>query len=187
MSVAKRISLLALLVLGVVLAGCGGDKEGKPLPAAQVQLLNGRLDEAERRLADGSEGACKDILDDTQPEVGRIIDSLPDDVDADVRDALTESFDNLWNVVDDRCQEIADQSKPEPTKTEPETDTETDTTETEPETDTETDTTTTTTTEPDTAPLPNDGNGNGNGNDGIPGTGNGGGVSPGALDEGAAE
>jgi hypothetical protein len=157
MSVAKHISLLALLVLGVVLAGCGGDKEGKPLPAAQVQLLNGRLDEAERRLADGSEGACKDILDDTQPEVGRIIDSLPNDVDADVRDALTESFDNLWNLVDDRCHEIADQSKPEPTQT-----------------------------EPDTAPLPNDGNGNGNGNGngGIPGTGNGGGVSPGGLDEG---
>ncbi len=177
MSVAKHISLLALLVLGVVLAGCGGDKEGKPLPAAQVQLLNGRLDEAERRLADGSEGACKDILDDTQPEVGRIIDSLPDDVDADVRDALTESFDNLWNVVDDRCQEIADQSQPEPTKTEP---TQTETTQTE-TTQTETTQTETTQTEPDTAPLPNDGNGNGNG------TGNGGGVSPGALDEGAAE
>jgi hypothetical protein len=184
MTVAKRISLLALLVLGVVLAGCGGDKEGKPLPAAQVQLLNGRLDEAERRLADGSEGACKDILDDTQPEVGRIIDSLPGDVDADVRDALTESFDNLWNVVDDRCQEIADQSKPEPTKTEP---TQTQTTQTE-TTQTETTQTNTTATEPDTAPLPNDGNGNGNGNGGIPqGTGNGGGVSPGALDEGAAE
>jgi len=181
MSVAKRISLLALLVLGVVLAGCGGDKEGKPLPTAQAQLLNGRLDEAERRLADGSEGACKDILGDTQPEVGRIIDSLPDDVDADVRDALTESFDNLWNVVDDRCQEIADQSKPEPTKTEP-TPTETTQTET-----TQTETTETTQTEPDTAPLPNDGNGNGNGNGGIPGTGNGGGASPGALDEGAAE
>ena len=177
MSVAKRISLLALLVLGVVLAGCGGDKEGKPLPAAQVQLLNGRLDEAERRLADGSEGACKDILGDTQPEVGRIIDSLPNDVDADVRDALTESFDNLWNVVDDRCQEIADQSKPEPTQTEP---TQTQTTQTE-TTQTETTQTETTQTEPDTAPLPNDGNGNGNGN------GTGGGVSPGALDEGAAE
>jgi hypothetical protein len=179
MSVAKRISLLALLVLGVVLAGCGGDKEGKPLPAAQVQLLNGRLDEAERRLADGSEGACKDILDDTQPEVGRIIDSLPNDVDADVRDALTESFDNLWNVVDDRCQEIADQSKPEPTQTEP---TQTQTTQTE-TTQTETTQTETTQTEPDAAPLPNDGNGNGNGN----GNGTGGGVSPGALDEGAVE
>jgi hypothetical protein len=179
MSVAKRISLLAVLVLGVVLAGCGGDKEGKPLPAAQVQLLNGRLDEAERRLADGSEGACKDILGDTQPEVGRIIDSLPDDVDADVKDALTESFDNLWGLVDDRCQEIADQSKPEPTQTET---TQTQTTQTEP-TQTETTQTETTQTEPDTAPLPNDGNGNGNGN----GTGRGGGVSPGALDEGAAE
>jgi hypothetical protein len=179
MSLAKGISLLALLVLGVVLAGCGGDKEGKPLPAAQVQLLNGRLDEAERRLADGSEGACKDILDDTQPEVARIIDSLPDDVDADVRDALTESYDNLWNLVDDRCQEIADQSKPEPTQTQTtETQTtQTQTTQTEPDTQTET-----TATEPDAAPLPNDGNGDGDG--GIPGTGNGGGVSPGGLDEG---
>jgi hypothetical protein len=180
MSVAKRIFLLALVVLGVVLAGCGGDKEGKPLPAAQVQLLNGRLDEAERRLADGSEGACKDILDDTQPEVGRIIDSLPGDVDADVRDALTESFDNLWNLVDDRCQEIADQSQPEPTQTEP---TQTEPTQTEPTqtepTQTEPTQTETTQTEPDTAPLPNDGNGNGNGN--------GGGVSPGGLDEGGGE
>jgi hypothetical protein len=185
MSVAKRISLLALLVLSVVLAGCGGDKEGKPLPAAQVQLLNGRLDEAERRLADGSEGACKDILDDTQPEVGRIIDSLPDDVDADVRDALTESFDNLWGLVDDRCQELADKSKPEPTQTEttPTETTQTETTETEPaETETETQTATTQT-EPDTAPLPNDGDGNG----GIPGTDNGGGASPGGLDEGGGE
>jgi hypothetical protein len=183
MSVAKRIFLLALVVLGVVLAGCGGDKEGKPLPAAQVQLLNGRLDETERRLDDGSEGACKDILDDTQPEVGRIIDSLPDDVDADVKDALTESFDNLWGLVDDRCQEIADQSQPEPTQTEP---TQTQTTQTEP-TQTETTQTETTQTEPDTAPLPNDGNGNGDGDGGVPGTGNGGGVSPGGLDEGGGE
>jgi hypothetical protein len=182
MSVAKRICLLALVAVSVALAGCGGDKEGKPLPAAQAQQLEGRLQDAQLRLANGSEGACKDILNDTQPKVGRIIDSLPDNVDADVRDALSESFDNLWRLVDDRCQEIADQSKPEPTKTEPETDTNTNTNTTE-TTQTETTQTETTQTEPDTAPLPNDGNGNGNG--GVPGSG--GGVSPGALDDGAAE
>jgi hypothetical protein len=187
MRLAKPILVLVLLALSVAFAGCGGDdKKGKPIPTAQAQLLNGRLSEAERRLNDGSEGACKDILSDTRPEVGRIIDSLPSNVDSDLRDALTESFDNLWSRVDDRCQEIADRSKPaEPAQTETQT-TETQTTETtEPETTTTETQTATTQTEPDTAPLPNDGNGNGNG--GIPGTGNGGGVGPSGLDTGVGE
>jgi hypothetical protein len=177
--VSARILAFALLALVLLAAGCGGDEEGEQLPSAQVQLLNGRLDETQRRLDDGSAGACRDILNDTKPEVGKIIDSLPSDVDGDVRDALVESFDNLWSLVDDRCQEAqqdeeSQQPEPEPTQTE-ETDTET----TPPETET------TETTPPATEELPpegdgdNDGgmpgNGNGNGN----ANGNGGGFGPG--------
>jgi hypothetical protein len=142
-----------------------------------VQLLNGRLDETQRRLDDGSAGACRDILDDTRPEVGKIIDSLPSDVDADVRDALVESFDNLWSLVEDRCQEAEqdEESQQEPQPEQPETET----TETE---ETPTDTTTTETTPPATEELPPEGDGDNNGelpgNNGN-GVGDGGGVGPG--------
>jgi hypothetical protein len=186
MSARTLAFVVVALVLCVVAAGCGGDEEGKGLPSAQVQLLNGRLDETERRLDDGSAGACRDILNDTQPEVGRIIDSLPNDVDADVRDALVESFDSLWSLVDDRCQEAeqdeqSQQEEPEPTQTEttPTETTETETTPTE---------TTTEPTTPEEAPLPNDGDGTGNGEgDNGNGVGNGGGVGPDGANLGGGE
>jgi hypothetical protein len=187
MSARTLAFLLTALVLCAVAAGCGGDEEGKGLPSAQVQLLDGRLDETQRRLDDGSAGACRDILNDTKPGVGRIIDSLPNDVDADVRDALVESFDNLWGLVDDRCQEAEQKEEsqqepepepePEPTQTEP-TQTET----------TETDTTTTETTPPATEELPPEGDGDNNG--GVPGNngnGNGGGVGPDGANLGGGE
>ena len=183
--------LMAALVLSLVAAGCGGDEEGKGLPPAQVQLLDGRLDETQRRLDDGSAGACRDILNDTRPEVGKIIDSLPNDVDADVRDALVESFDNLWSLVGDRCQEAQrdeesqqpePEPEPEPEPTQPET-TQTETT--------ETDTTTTETTPPATEELPPEGDGDNGG--GVPGNGNGngngggGGISPDGANLGGGE
>ena len=181
----SRTLTFLLVALVVVLAGCGADEEGKPIPQAQAQLLDGRLDETQRRLDDGSAGACRDILNDTRPEVGKIIDSLPSDVDADVRDALVESFDNLWSLVEDRCKEDEqdEQSQQEP---EPE---QTDTQPTETE-ETPTETTTTETTPPATEELPPEGDGDNNGtlpgNNGN-GVGNGGGVGPGGADLGAGE
>jgi hypothetical protein len=173
----KRIFLLLALGACLATAGCGGDDEkGDPIPAEQVAALDGRLSETENRLANGSEGACRDILEDTMPEVGNIIDSLPDSVDPDVRDALEESFDHLWTLVDERCQEL----KPdEPAQTET-TPPETETTETvPPETTETTPPETETTTPPDEEQLPPDGDGENGG--AIPETGNGGGVGPGAT------
>jgi len=172
----KRISLLLALGACLATAGCGSDDEkGDPIPADQATALLGRLDETENRLANGSEGACKDILEDTMPEVGKIIDSLPSSVDADVRDALEESFDNLWSLVDSECQEL----KPdEPAQTTP---AETDTTET---IEIPTETTETTPPETDTEPapeeetIPQDGDGDSGG--AIPESDSGGGVGPGA-------
>jgi hypothetical protein len=172
----KRISLLLALGACLATAGCGSDDEkGDPIPAEQATALQGRLDEAENRLANGSEGACKDILDDTMPEVGKIIDSLPSSVDPDVRDALEESFDNLWSLVDSECQEL---KSDEPAQTTP---TETDTTET---IEIPTETTETTPPETDTEPAPEDEttpqDGNGDSGGAIPETDSGGGVGPGA-------
>ena len=176
MTTLKRISLLLALGACLATAGCGSDDEkGDPIPADQATALLGRLDETENRLANGSEGACKDILEDTMPEVGKIIDSLPSSVDADVRDALEESFDNLWSLVDSECQEL----KPdEPAQTTP---TETETTET---IEIPTETTETTPPETDTEPapeeetIPQDGDGDSGG--AIPESDSGGGVGPGA-------
>jgi hypothetical protein len=187
--VSARILAFVLLALVLVAVGCGGDEEGAPLPSAQVQLLNGRLDETQRRLDDGSAGACRDILNDTRPEVGKIIDSLPNDVDVDVRDALVESFDNLWSLVEDRCQEAQQEEESQEPEPEPEPEP-TQTVETETET-APPETETTETTPPATEELPPEGDGDNDG--GVPGNGNGngggngGGFGPGGADLGGGE
>jgi hypothetical protein len=175
----KRIFLLVVLGACLAVAGCGSDDEGgKPIPTAQAQALETRLSEAQRRLQDGSVGACRDILSNTQPAVQTILASIPNSVDPDVRDALSQSFDNLWNLVDDECQNL---QPDEPTQTEttpPETtptETQTQPTETTPPT------TETTPTTPGETPLPPEGDGNNGG--AIPPSGNGGGVGPGAAKE----
>ena len=137
----------------------------------------------ERRLDNGSEGACKDILDaqDANDDaVADILNTLPNGVDPDVRDALEESFDNLWSLVESQCEDL----KPdEPTQTET-TPPETTPTETTPPA-TETTPPATETTPPATETTPPDGNGNSGG--AIPpesnGNGNGGGAGPGATEE----
>jgi hypothetical protein len=178
-TILKRITILLALCACFAAAGCGSDDEkGDPIPAQQAADLQNRLDETEARLANGSEGACKDILDDTMPEVTKILSGLPQAVDADVRSALEQSFDNLWDLVDSECQDL----KPdEPVQTETETTPETTTTETTPETTETTPPPTDTTTAPEEAPLPNDGDGDNSG--AVPPTGNGGGVGPGAAKE----
>jgi hypothetical protein len=184
----KRISLLLALGACLAAAGCGSDDEGgKPIPAAQAAQLQNQLDIVERRLDNGTEGACKDILDaqDANDDaVTNILNTLPNGVDPDVRDALEESFDNLWNLVESQCNDL----KPdEPTQTET-TPPETTPTETTPP-ETETTPPATETTPPATETTPPDGNGNsggaippeGNGNGN--GNGNGGGAGPGATEE----
>jgi hypothetical protein len=169
----KGIFLLVALGACLASAGCGADDEkGDPIPADAVAALEARLSETENRLANGSEGACKDILEDTMPEVGNVIDSLPDSVDPDVRDALEQSFEKLWNLVDEKCQEL----KPdEPAQTEtPEPETET--VEVPPETTETVPPETETTTSPEEEELPPDGDGESGGE--TPESGNGGGVGP---------
>src|SRR5215210_9124662 len=62
MSHTRRISVLLAVALSLAVAGCGGDAEGKPIPAASATALNNELDGVQRRLDDGSSGACQDIL-----------------------------------------------------------------------------------------------------------------------------
>jgi len=186
-----RVLTFALLALALVAAGCGGDDEGKPIPAATATQLDAQLDGVQARLDNGTAGACKDILEGPRgpnlEQVNQIIESLPDDVDSGVRSALQDSFDNLWDRVQDKCDELSEaQQQPTETETTPTEITPTETTPTE--------TTPTETVPPATEELPPDGNGNGNG--GVPGNGNGngnggtgvgGGISPDGANLGGGE
>jgi hypothetical protein len=182
----RTITAAALSCLALIGAGCGGDEEGDPIPAAQREQILSRLDEAERRLDDGSQGACMDILDDTEPEVDNVVASLPENVDADIRQRLEEGLQNLWDLVTAECEQLEGQetdteTTPEPPPPPPETETEEVPTvpEEEPEE------------EDDGGMPPGQGNEKGKGNDGgggagggqggidLPGTGGGGTVAPG--------
>jgi len=187
----KRITLVLSLCACVAAAGCGSDDEGgKQIPAATAAALEAELDNVQDRLDNGSPGACEDILEGprgpNRAQVQQVIDGLPGDVDPDVRQALQESFDNLWSLVESKCQEL---QADEPAQTTPtDTQTETTPTETEPQpTETTPPPTDTEPTTPDEQPLPPEGDGdnggtippdgNGNGDE----NGNGGGVGPGAA------
>jgi hypothetical protein len=180
----KRIFLLALIGAGLAIAGCGGDEEGEPIPAQTAQALEAELDGVQARIDNGSAGACNDILEgDRGPNLERVqqlIDGLPEDVDPDVRSALEDSFDRLWELVEQDCDEKAQEEESE-RQEEPEPEPEPTPTETEPEpepTPTETEEEPAPTT-PEEAPLPPEGDGDNNGV--LPGEGNGGGVGPGAA------
>jgi len=163
--VTQRIITTLLLAIAVVAAaGCGADEETKPsIPADSAQALEARLDEVQRRF-DASGGACGDIINDTQPAVESILASLPSSVDADVRGALTDSFDRLFELSAEQCDDEEQSTTPTETETQT-TETETtDTTETETTDTTETETTPTETTPPtETVPPPADDGGTGGG------------------------
>jgi hypothetical protein len=188
MTLRKGITVLLALGACLAAAGCGGDDEGKPIPAATATALQSQLDNIQARVDNGSAGACRDILEGSRgpnkQQVQQLIDSMPDSVDSDVRSALQDSFDNLWDLVDQDCQDKADkeqsqkQEQPEPTQTEP-TQTETTPTETTP-----TETTPTETTPPSEGNDNNGGGAPGNGNGNGNGNGLGGGVSPDGADLG---
>ena len=183
----KARILAFVLVALVLLAGCGGDDEGKPIPAATASGLQTELSGVQARLDQGSAGACRDILegprDPNKQRVQDLIDGMPDAVDSDVRSALQDSFDNLWDLVQQECDDKAakEDSRQQEQPAEPEpTPTETTPTETTPP-----ETTPTETTPPSEEQLPPEGNGNNNG--GVPGGGNGNGNGGGATTPGGAE
>jgi hypothetical protein len=167
-------ALLSALVAATA-AGCGSeDEKGSPLPEQAVVDLESRLDEVERRMTAGG-GACADITNDSAPAVDGIIQSLPSDVDADVRQALEDGFTRLFTLTAEQCDETkGQQTEPEPAP-EPETDTQT---ETIPSETIPTETTPTIPEEPPIETVPPEENPSGDGGDG----GDGGAVSP--QDEG---
>jgi outer membrane murein-binding lipoprotein Lpp len=163
----RYLTALLVVLAALLVAGCGsgGEKPKPSIPATASAELDARLSEVERRMEAGG-GACTDIAEDSQPAVNDIIASLPSSVDADVRNALQDSFDHLFDLTSSQC----DANKGQQTDTNTETtQTQTSTTETQTET-TQTDTTPTDTTPTDTTPTdttpttpPDNGGGQGGG------------------------
>jgi hypothetical protein len=114
----KRTSLLLLLGVCLAAAGCGSDDEGDPIPADSAATLQAQLDNIQARLDNGSVGACDDILSGPRgpnvDAVNQAIASLPDGVDQDVRSALEDGFDQLFTLVDERCNELRDEAAAQP-------------------------------------------------------------------------
>jgi hypothetical protein len=128
-TIRATLCLLAVLACGV-LPACGGDDQGTGIPAASASRLQSQLDSIRSRV---DAGTCRDVVegDDTnRAVVQQTIDSLPEDVDRDVRDALSDSFDRLFQLVEEDCEPEQEttptETTPPPTiETQPETETQT--------------------------------------------------------------
>jgi hypothetical protein len=167
----RASTALLIALVAATAPGCGSDDEkGSPLPEQAVVDLESRLDEVERRMTAGG-GACADITNDSAPAVDGIIQSLPSDVDPDIRQALEDGFSRLFTLTAEQCDETkGEQTEPEPApEPQPETDTQT---ETIPSETIPTETTPTIPEQPPIEPVPPEQDPSGDG-------GNGGAVSPG--------
>jgi hypothetical protein len=134
----RTLTTLLLALAAALAAGCGADEEGKELPRQTASQLLAQLQSIQDRFEFPGGEACADITGGDDPNITRVQDliaSLPDDVDADLRDAVEQSFDRLFQLVDQECGEVQPETdtETEPTETETTpTETETETTETEP-------------------------------------------------------
>jgi len=131
------------------LVSCGGDEEGL-LPGDNADEIVANLNSVEQDIADGD---CDGALD-SAAAVEDQIDSLGNEVDAQLKQRLSDGVDRLVAAIPDACQ--AETTTPPTTTTTTET---TDTTTTDETTDTTTtdettDTTTTTSTAPTTTAPP---------------------------------
>ena len=109
----KRTTGFLALAACLVAAGCGSDEEGEPIPANIAGQLQTRLAEVERRFEFGN-GACADIQNDSLPAVEDLLASIPENVDADVRQGLTEGFDRLFVLTEEQCQQTQTETETEP-------------------------------------------------------------------------
>jgi hypothetical protein len=119
----RTTTTLILALAAGLAAGCGGDEEnGEPIPPDQAAALQRQLDSIENRFQFGGD-ACADITGNADPNttaVRSVLDSLPQDVDPDLRDSLEQSFDRLFELVQEQCDtETGQEETPPPVETEP--------------------------------------------------------------------
>jgi hypothetical protein len=135
----RILALAAACAASLAVAACGSDEEGgDPIPSDVAARLEQRLNVVEAQFKEAG-GACEDLQNETFQVIEQDLQSLPEDVDPDVRRALEESFVRLRDLSASECDDEKGQettpTETETTPTETETTpTETETTPTEPET-----------------------------------------------------
>ena len=107
------------MVCGAALlaSGCGSDDDGKDIPKSSAAELQSSLDSIQRRFEIGG-GACSDITRGEDTDVKAVqnkLDALPASVDKDVKDALQESFSNLFDLVQRECKQTDTETETTPT------------------------------------------------------------------------
>jgi len=113
MRLRTTIVIAAAAGAAALLGGCGSNDEGQQIPASTRQELEKQLSSIEARFDFGG-GACSDIAQN-QDSVNATLDGLPKDVDSDVRDAVRDGFDRLFQLTAEQC----DEQKGQQTETEP--------------------------------------------------------------------
>jgi hypothetical protein len=170
----RHTTLCALAASALVVAGCGsGGSEGKKLPPRISEQLELRIGQIQARVDANVAGACDDIFDGAAggnfDETASLIAQIPDNVDPEIRSALSDGIDRLQELVSSECDEIQAREQEEqetvPEETVPE---ETVPEETVPE-ETETETTPTETETTPEPPPTDDGDGRGPDGNGPPG------------------
>jgi hypothetical protein len=112
----RRLALTGALaaVTTLVLAGCGGQDQGQPIPTSTAQNILSRLDEVGRRVDARS---CNSARDDSLPALRREVDGLPDNVDQRVRATLDDGVGRLGELVGTQCKQKTAQRRRLPTVT----------------------------------------------------------------------
>jgi hypothetical protein len=132
MTTFKRTTGFLALATCLLAVGCGSDDEGAGIPRKSAAALENQLDSIQGRFEFPGGAACADITDGDDPNtkaVQQTIDGLPGDVDPDVRDALQQGFDRVFQLVEEECKspqtetqtETVTEPAPPPTETETET------------------------------------------------------------------
>jgi DNA primase len=164
----------------VLLCGCGGDSKGAKIPSAQANQMTALVRLADQQSAAGTCSGAQDKVRRAQA----VLQTVPNNVDKDVRQGIADSLAHLSSLIRSECQ------RPQKTQTET-TQTETSQTQTTqsqtattPSTTTPTTTTTTPSTTTPTTTTPSTttptttstGTTTGNGGAGTPSGGGGGGA-----------
>src|SRR3954447_10693641 len=98
----RQTTALIACLAALVAAGCGSsDSKGKPVPASARTELDKQLSSIKSRFDFGG-GACSDIAQNKQ-SVQQTLASLPSDTDSDVKKALSDGFDKLFQDADEQC------------------------------------------------------------------------------------
>lgn len=156
MALARQIAFsLCLLVVGLVLLGCGGgdssaELSGEPFTAQNEEDFNGKLDKIDGYVAEGRCDTAQSNLDALVTAVGNV----PPETDEGLKTDLLDLLSQLGDQIDSECVP-ADTATTSSTSTEPTTTDSSSTTSSESSTTTKSDSTTSST-ESTTEPPPDE-------------------------------